>query len=176
MSSGRLTGGNGHGSVGTFVFFRGDMTMSPTIAAVLAAATAISAGATQPAASGPLTVDLTCPGSGDGRQMVKNYLKTDRDDPNYVSRRVRVEGMVRVRVRGDTAEVQLPPDYTVLGDWLKVKKLVITDTEIRGSVQVGLLSSAKLSIDRVGGALTLRGDNGSFMGRCAAADPSKRAF
>ena len=116
-----------------------------------------------PAVAQPLTIDLTCPVRGTGKEMVKNY-------------QTRVDGVARVKIRGDVAEIMLPPGISVLGDWFKVKKLAISDSEIRGSVQTALLSSSKLVIDRIGGSISLSGDNGSFGGRCSAADPGQRAF
>jgi hypothetical protein len=108
--------------------------------------------------------------------MVRNVFKDDDDDPNFVSRRVEVTGTVQVRVRPGSAQVLLPPEYSASGEWLTMKKLSVTDDAISGRIQVGLLSTADVNVDRISGTLILKGDNGSFTGRCTAADPAKRAF
>jgi hypothetical protein len=144
---------------------------------ILAITLVLAAGAVSaPALAQPTNLDLTCQGRGMAKQLVKNYFKTDKKDPDYVQRPNRIDGVARVRVRGDLAEIMLPPGMSVNKGWQKVKKLVVSDTEIRGSVQVALLSSAKLSIDRMGGSLLLDGDQGNFSGQCRAADPNYRAF
>lgn len=144
------------------------------LAVIIALAVVTSALPAQ--AQQPLSLDLSCPGSGDAQEMVRNHAKRDKDDPGYVSRRRPVTGTARVRIRGDMGEVLLPQAYVVDGEWRQIKKMVVSDDAIRGKVQVALLASGTLAIDRRTGILTLTTGMNGFTGQCTAVDLSKRAF
>lgn len=52
----------------------------------------------------------------------------------------------------------------------------VSETAIEGRVQIALITSATLSIDRTSGTLTLTSDSGTFVAHCTAADAARRAF
>ncbi|OWK29698.1 hypothetical protein [Sphingomonas mucosissima] len=124
----------------------------------------------------PLALSLTCPGNGDGREMVRNIGKKEKNDPTYVSRRIPVAGTAQVKINGAEGQILLPRAYVIDGDWRNIRKMMVTDTAIEGRVQIALITSAALSIDRTSGTLTLTSDSGTFVARCTAADVANRAF
>lgn len=128
------------------------------------------------ASAQPLALTLTCPGNGDGREMVRNLAKKEKDDPAYVTRRIPVVGTAQVKINGSEGQILLPRAYVVDGDWRTIRRMTVTDTTIEGRVQIALITSARLSIDRTSGTLTLTSDSGSFVAQCTAADAARRAF
>lgn len=80
---------------------------------LLAAAAAILSAPAAMAA--PLELALTCPGNGDGREMVRNVAKKEKNDPAYLTRRIPVAGTAQVKINGEEGQILLPRAYVVDG-------------------------------------------------------------
>ena len=150
------------------------MNITKTVALALGAS--FLAGAAPVRAQAPLSLELTCPGSGDALELVRNYGKRRKDDPAYVNTRRPVNGVAKVSIRDGVGKVLLPKAYVVTGEWRDIRKMTVSEDAIAGKVQIALITSANLEIDRRSGTLTMTAGTSSFVGQCTASDPNARAF
>lgn len=129
------------------------------------------------------SIMLTCPGSsaGMGTTSTETAVVTNSDGDRVnisgsTGGSVAVNGTVDVRIIDGVAEVLVPAVFTGGtggAKWRKVKDLTITDSEITGKINLGLLSSSNFRIDRRSGVFM---SNGGFRGQCTKIDEAKRAF
>lgn len=129
------------------------------------------------------TIMLTCPGSsaGMGTTSTETAVVTNSDGDRVnisgsTGGSVAVNGTVDVRIIDGVAEVLVPAVFTGGtggAKWRKVKDLTITDSEITGKINLGLLSSSNFRIESRSGVFM---SNGGFRGQCTKIDEAKRAF
>lgn len=62
--------------------------------------------------------------------------------------------------------------------WFEIEKIVKSEDEITGVVQVNFINSPKLRIDRIRGHVSISGKAGDYSGMCQPYDPKSvhRAF
>lgn len=66
----------------------------------------------------------------------------------------------------------LPPIRGGKGGWFEIKSIKRTDREITGTVQVSLVNSPKLRLDRMTGRISISGKSGDYSGECQPYDPA----
>lgn len=93
------------------------------------------------------------------------------------TRSVGFDDQVVVELNGDTGRIRMPRAMlpTIRGGkdgWFAIEKIRTTDKEITGSVQVSVLNSPKLRIDRMLGMIAINGKSGDYSGRCEPYDPT----
>lgn len=84
---------------------------------------------------------------------------------------------VNLEVDADTGRIRMP--RTMLptlhggsGGWFEIKKVKWTDDEITGVVQVSIVNSPKLRLDRLTGRIAINGKSGDYAGECQPYDPN----
>ncbi len=66
----------------------------------------------------------------------------------------------------------LPPLHGGEGGWFAIKSIKRSDTEITGTIQVNIINSPKLRLDRVTGRVAINGKSGDYSGECQPYDPA----
>ncbi|WP_133243758.1 hypothetical protein [Sphingomonas pokkalii] len=131
----------------------------------------------------PDVIELRCPGSTtvlaptkQGSAVVTGPAGTAAT-ASVERTAVDSRGVTEFRIEGDKAFARPPLGFVErkgTNGWLPVKKLVVTDGEISGMVQVDLLTASRFRIDRRTGELTT---SGGFRGVCTKLEANdKRAF
>ena len=88
------------------------------------------------------------------------------------SDQVRVEISSTSSARMMVPRPMLPGLHGGKDGWFDIKNLSLSDTEIKGSVNLGFMSSPKIRIDRLTGMLKIDGNAGTFAGSCDPYDPA----
>jgi hypothetical protein len=78
------------------------------------------------------------------------------------------EGTGRVRM----PRTMLPTLHGGSEGWFEIKKVKWSDTAITGVVQVNILNSPKLRVDRLTGRISINGKSGDYTGECQPYDPA----
>jgi hypothetical protein len=56
--------------------------------------------------------------------------------------------------------------------WFEVRHVKWSENEVTGTIQVNVLNSPKLRLDRLQGMIAINGKAGDFSGRCETFDPA----
>ena len=90
---------------------------------------------------------------------------------------------LEVKIDGDKAQVRLPRQIVPkihggIGGWFGVKDLTVAENEITGKVTMNFANAPYLHIDRITGAVSINGRDGSFSVQCKPFDEAttQRAF
>lgn len=121
----------------------------------------------------PLTVDLTCRGSGQASRSTKVPGKDKVE-----TRREPFNGIARLRLRGDTAQAQVPAQMrgAYAPDWADISNLKVTEDAITGKIKLALLYAPVFTVNRSTGELVIDGSMSHYSGSCDASDPTARKF
>lgn len=131
------------------------------------------------------TLHLVCLGQGSGNRAFQSFGSVSDNHGNSAwgqsvgVRAVPFDDQVNIEIAEDgTGRVRMPrmmlPGLRGGKDgWFEIKKVLKTETEISGVVQVNILNSPKLRLDRMQGRVSIQGKSGDYSGKCQSYDPSK---
>ncbi|MEG3088065.1 hypothetical protein [Sphingomonas sp. PB4P5] len=129
-----------------------------------------------------LTVDLMCHGRGDV-SYTTNVARAEPGKPKppaqFRTFRDPFRGVVQVRVRGGKAEALLPPEMLRNNpgrSWSPIIKFQVSESEIRGKVELGILYAPLINVNRATGDISISGSMSNFAGSCEPYDPGQRRF
>ena len=136
------------------------------------------------------TLHLVCLGAGSGNRAFQTFGSAQNNaggsawGQSVGTRPVPFDDQVNIEIGEDgTGRVRMPrmmlPGLRGGKDgWFEIKKVEINDDEIKGVVQVNILNSPKLHLDRIQGRVSINGKSGSYSGQCQPYDPNsvKRQF
>lgn len=142
-----------------------------------------------PASDNPTAFSLVCLGGGSANRISNGSVNAWTSDGDYASanivgnRSVPFDDQVNVLIDGNKGKIRMPRAMLPLfrggeNGWFDIKKIVVGENEITGSVAVNIINSPKLRIDRITGAMSISGKAGDYSGRCHPYDPEnvQRAF
>ncbi|WEJ97961.1 MAG: hypothetical protein P0Y59_13425 [Candidatus Sphingomonas phytovorans] len=130
------------------------------------------------------TLYLVCLGSGAGNRVSSSTAYGFDNHGNSAwgqvvgQRSVPFDDQVNVEINDDgTGRVRmpramLPPVHGGSGGWFQVKNVKRSDSEITGTIQVNVINSPKLRLDRIGGRISINGKAGDYSGECQPYDPA----
>jgi len=129
------------------------------------------------------SLHLVCLGEGSTNQPTSSsaYLHDNSGNSawgNIVgSRSVPFDDQVNIDLTDDSGRIRMPRVMLPIahggsGGWFEIRKIVKTDQEITGSIQVNFVNSPKLRLDRITGRISIHGMNGDYTGECAPYDPA----
>lgn len=142
---------------------------------------AIAAGAHAPVNA--QTLHLVCLGAGSGNRAFQTFGTAQNNaggsawGQSVGMRPVPFDDQVNIEIGEDgTGRVRMPkmmlPGVRGGKDgWFEIRKVEITDDEIKGVVQVNILNSPKLRLDRIQGRVSIDGKSGNYSGECQPYDP-----
>lgn len=95
----------------------------------------------------------------------------------YGKRSVGFEDQVRLELTDAGGRIRMPramlPRLRGGKDgWFEVENVRFTENDITGTIQVSVLNSPKLRVDRIAGMISISGKSGDFSGRCEPFDPN----
>jgi hypothetical protein len=129
------------------------------------------------------TLNLVCLGAGAATRFSNTQVWGGNSNgttawANGLSERsVGFDDQVTLELDGSTGRIRMPramlPRIRGGKDgWFEVKDVRFAENEITGTVQVSVLNSPKLRVDRLQGMISISGKSGDFSGRCEAFDPA----
>lgn len=133
------------------------------------------------------TFNLVCLGTGAGNRAFQAWGSAQDSNGNsawgnsVAMRAVPYDDQVNVEITEDGASrvrmprMMLPGMHGGKDGWFDVKKVVVGENEITGVVQVNVLNSPKLRIDRLQGRISIAGKSGNYSGECQRYDPAATA-
>lgn len=127
-------------------------------------------------------VSLVCLGAGSANRATSTYAfgATSDGDSGWgqalSQRSVPFDDQVTLELSGDAGRIRmprsmLPPIRGGKDGWFEVKKVRWSENEITGVVQVSVVNSPKLRVDRLQGMISISGKSGDYSGRCDPFDP-----
>lgn len=135
-------------------------------------------------AAGAETLHLVCLGQGSGNRAFQSFGTASDNRGNSAwgqsvgVRAVPFDDQVNIEIADDaTGRVRMPrmmlPGLRGGSDgWFDIKKVQISENEITGVVQVNILNSPKLRLDRIQGRVSIQGKSGDYSGECQPYDPA----
>lgn len=129
------------------------------------------------------TLNLICQGAGSANKDDYNsaYVQDSSGNSAWAQgmseRSVPFQDQVDVELDQDTGRVRmpramLPPIRGGSEGWFEIKKVKWSDDAITGVVQVNILNSPKLRVDRLTGRISINGKSGDYAGECQPYDPA----
>lgn len=128
-------------------------------------------------------ISLVCLGAGSANRATSTYAYGTAS--NGVSgwgqalsqRSVPFDDQVTLELSGDTGRIRMPRSMLPAlrggkDGWFEVEKVRWLENEITGVVQVSIVNSPKLRVDRLQGMISISGKTGDYSGRCDPFDPA----
>lgn len=123
-------------------------------------------------------VSLVCLGAGSANRATAMYGYGSGGWGQVIGQRdVAFDDQVTLDLRGNSGRVRMPRSVlpTLRGGrdgWFEVKNVRWAENEITGTVQVSIVNSPKLRVDRLQGMIAINGKSGDYSGRCEPYDPA----
>ena len=129
------------------------------------------------------TLHLVCLGQGSGKRPMQSFGTAQDSRGNYAwgqsvgMQAVLFDDQVNIEIGDDGAgrvrmpRMMLPGMHGGKDGWFEIKKVEVAENEINGIVQVNILNSPKLRIDRLQGRVSITGKSGNYSGECQPYDP-----
>lgn len=144
----------------------------------------ISLAALLPVPVAAQSLHLVCVGGGEGNRATMSSAYASDNHGNSAwgqvigQRAVPFDDQVNIELNDDGTgkvrmpRVMLPPLHGGSGGWFALKNIKRTDEEITGTVQVNVINSPKLRLDRMTGRISIAGKAGNYSGECQPYDPA----
>jgi hypothetical protein len=129
------------------------------------------------------TVNLVCIGGGAANRVANSNIFATNSDGDSAwgtvtsQRSVGFEDQVTLEIDGDAGRIRMPRSMlpAIRGGkdgWFEVRHVKWSENEVTGTIQVNVLNSPKLRLDRLQGMIAINGKAGDFSGRCETFDPA----
>jgi hypothetical protein len=129
------------------------------------------------------TLNLVCEGSGAATRAEATSAVIAGDGQTAwatgtSTRSVPFDDQVNIELpEGETGKIRMPramlPRLRGGTDgWFEVRNIKRTEKEITGTIQVSIINSPKVRIDRMVGHISISGKSGDFSGKCEPYDPT----
>ena len=131
-----------------------------------------------PAAADVESLSLVCLGAGSANRAASMYGYGSGGWGQIIgSKDVSFDDQVTLEIKNSVGRIRMPRAMLPKirggkGGWFEVKEVRWSDDEITGTVQVNVLNSPKLRVDRLQGMIAINGKSGDYSGRCEPFDPT----
>lgn len=129
------------------------------------------------------TLHLACLGAGSANRPTNDSVYAYDNSGNSAwgqsigQRTVPFDDQVNIELDEASGKIRmpramLPPLHGGEGGWFEIKSIKRSDTEITGTIQVNIINSPKLRLDRMTGRVAINGKSGDYSGECQPYDPA----
>ncbi|HKX78236.1 MAG TPA: hypothetical protein VJM34_06945 [Novosphingobium sp.] len=131
-----------------------------------------------PAAPIASSLNLVCLGAGSANRASSMYGFGNNGWGQIIGQKeVPFDDQVTLEIQGDSGRIRMPRSMLpkIRGGkegWFEVKDVRWSENEIIGTVQVNIVNSPKLRVDRLQGMIAINGKAGDYSGRCEPFDPA----